>query len=292
MSLVICYYGNNGAVMAGDRRQMFFKGPEEKRKILEEKLYSGEIQNEEDLYKLADDLGVKVIIEDNREKVRKIGNTLVGEVRSIGLEAKRRRVYATKGKCMILEILGDVITDRMLKNGAGLIVFGNRYLKNKAEKILKNVAKDFPKMDIDEVGKVIKDVFERFKEHPTISREYDIYVTKNIDINFEKTVEEDINKLFKYREDIRKKMIDFGKVMSIVNKIVKNGEVGVIKEGKLHLYDQYIAIDKISPNFKTFRIIDVKGDVEDGDIVVIENGDMKIKNKGIKVMTDYIICYK
>ncbi len=278
--------------MAGDRRQMFFKGPEEKRKILEEKLYSGEIQNEEDLYKLADDLGVKVIIEDNREKVRKIGNTLVGEVRSIGLEAKRRRVYATKGKCMILEILGDVITDRMLKNGAGLIVFGNRYLKNKAEKILKNVAKDFPKMDIDEVGKVIKDVFERFKEHPTISREYDIYVTKNIDINFEKTVEEDINKLFKYREDIRKKMIDFGKVMSIVNKIVKNGEVGVIKEGKLHLYDQYIAIDKISPNFKTFRIIDVKGDVEDGDIVVIENGDMKIKNKGIKVMTDYIICYK
>ena len=51
MSLIICYYGKNGAVVGGDRRQIFFRGEEQKRKILEENLYSGEIKSEEELYK-------------------------------------------------------------------------------------------------------------------------------------------------------------------------------------------------------------------------------------------------
>ena len=110
MSLIICYYGKNGAVIGGDRRQIFFRGSEESRKILEEKLYNGDIKSEEELYNLAIELNIKIIVEDNREKVRKISDSVVvGEVRSLGIDAKRRRVYATKGKCAIVDILNDTL---------------------------------------------------------------------------------------------------------------------------------------------------------------------------------------
>ena len=108
----------------------------------------------------------------------------------------------------------------------------------------------------------------------------------------EEVVKKDLDALFEYRETLRKKMIDFSKVMVIVNKIVKNGEIGVIKNGRLVLNDKYIAIDKICPNPNIFNEIEVKGDVEEGDVIVIENGEMKVKGKDILVSVDYIICEK
>ncbi|MEO2117659.1 MAG: hypothetical protein ABGW92_04550, partial [Methanocaldococcus sp.] len=69
-------------------------------------------------------------------------------------------------------------------------------------------------------------------------------------------------------------------------------EIGVIKDGKLHLYDNYIAIDKIDPNPKVFKVVDVEGNFKDGDIIVIENGDMKVKSTDEKVATKYIIIHK
>ncbi|MEO2117867.1 MAG: DUF2121 family protein, partial [Methanocaldococcus sp.] len=260
MSLIICYYGKNGAVIGGDRRQIFFRGDEEKRKILEEKLYSGEIKSEEELYKLAEELNIKIIIEDSREKVRKISDSvIVGEVRSLGMDAKRRRVYATKGKCAIVDILNDTVTNEIIKEGFGVVVFGNKFLKRKAEEELKKTAKLFPMMTIQQIEDAIKEIFEKFKWHPTLSEVYDVCSVNKYENNFEEVVKKDIEGLFKYREELRKQLIDFGKVMTIVNKIVKNGEIGVIKDGKLHLYDNYIAIDKIDPNPKVFKVVDVEG---------------------------------
>ncbi|MCQ6253595.1 DUF2121 family protein [Methanocaldococcus sp.] len=293
MTLVICYYGNNGAVIGGDRRQIFFRGNEQNRKLLEEKLYNGEIKSEEELYKLAEELNIKIIIEDNREKVRKLSDSVVvGEVRSLGIDAKRRRVYATKGKCAILEILNDEVTNQIIKEGFGIVVFGNKFLKKKAEEELKKTAKLFPMMPLKNIEETIKNIFEKFKWNPTLSKEYDIYSVNKYEKNFEEVIKKDIEELFKYRDKLRQKLIDFGKVMTIVNKIVKNGEIGIIKDGKLHLYDDYIAIDKIDPNPNVFKVIEVEGDFKDGDIVVIENGDMKIKGTNKKVMTNYIICHK
>ncbi len=279
--------------MGGDRRQVFFRGDEEKRKILEEKLYSGEIKSEEELYKLAEELNIKIIIEDSREKVRKISDSvIVGEVRSLGIDAKRRRVYATKGKCAIIDILNDTVTNEIIKEGFGIVVLGNKFLKRKAEEELKKTAKLFPMMTIQQVEDAIKEIFEKLKWHPTLSEVYDVCSVNKYEKNFEEVVKKDIESLFKYREELRKQLIDFGKVMTIVNKIVKNGEIGVIKDGKLHLYDDYIAIDKIDPNPKIFKVVDVEGNFKNGDIVVIENGDMKIKGTNEKVATEYIIVYK
>ncbi len=293
MSLIICYYGKNGAVMGGDRRQVFFRGDEEKRKILEEKLYSGEIKSEEELYKLAEELNIKVIIEDSREKVRKISDSvIVGEVRSLGIDAKRRRIYATKGKCAIIDILNDTVTNEIIKEGFGVVVLGNKFLKRKAEEELKKTAKLFPMMTIQQVEDAIKEIFEKLKWHPTLSEVYDVCSVNKYEKNFEEVIKKDIESLFKYREELRKQLIDFGKVMTIVNKIVKNGEIGVIKDGKLHLYDNYIAIDKIDPNPKIFKVVDVEGNFKDGDVIVIENGDMKIKGTNEKVITKYIIIHK
>ena len=293
MSLIICYYGKNGAVIGGDRRQMFFRGDEEKRKILEEKLYSGEIKSEEELYKLAEELNIKIIIEDSREKVRKISDSvIVGEVRSLGMDAKRRRVYATKGKCAIVDILNDTVTNEIIKEGFGVVVLGNKFLKRKAEEELKKTAKLFPMMTIQQVEDAIKEIFEKLKWHPTLSEVYDVCSVNKYEKNFEEVVKKDIESLFKYREELRKQLIDFGKVMTIVNKIVKNGEIGVIKDGKLHLYDNYIAIDKIDPNPKIFKVVDVEGNFKDGDVIVIENGDMKVKGTNEKVVTKYIIIHK
>jgi len=147
-------------------------------------------------------------------------------------------------------------------------------------------------MPIQQIEDAIKEIFEKLKWHPTVSKEYDIYSVNKYEKNFEEVIKKDIESLFKYREQLRKQLIDFGKVMSIVNKIVKNGEIGVIKDGKLHLYDDYIAIDKIDPNPKVFKVVDVEGNFKDGDIVVIENGDMKIKGTNEKVTTKYIIIHK
>ncbi|ACV24612.1 DUF2121 family protein [Methanocaldococcus fervens] len=292
MSLIICYYGKNGAVIGGDKRQIFFRGNEEKRKILEEKLYNGEIKSEEELYKLADELNIKIIIEDNREKVRKISDSVVvGEVRSLGIEAKRRRVYATKGKCAIVDILNDTVTNEVIKEGFGIVVLGNRFLKKKAEEELKSSAKLFPMMPLEQIENVIRDIFEKLNWNPTISKEYDIYSVDKYEKNFEEVVRKDIESLFKYRDELRKQLIEFGKVMTIINKIVKNGEIGVIKDGKLHLYDNYIAIDKIDPP-NVFKVVEVEGNFKDGDVVVIENGEMKIKGTNEKIMTKYIICHK
>ena len=293
MSLIICYYGKNGAVVGGDRRQIFFRGEEQKRKILEEKLYSGEIKSEEELYKLADELNIKIIIEDSRDKVKKISDSIVmGEVRSLGIDAKRRRVYATKGKCAIVDILNDTVTNQVIKEGFGLVILGNRFLKKMAEEELKGIAKLFPMMPIHQIEDKIKEIFEKLNWHPTISKEFDVYAITIYEKNFDEVVKEDIEKLFKYRESLKQQLIDFGRVMVIINKIVKNGEVGIIKDGKLHLYDEYIAIDKIDPNPNVFKVIEIEGDFKDGDIVVIENGDMKIKGTNKKVATKYIICHK
>ncbi|AEF97011.1 DUF2121 family protein [Methanotorris igneus] len=292
MSLIIGYYGRNGAVLGGDKRNIMFRGDIEKRKKLEEMLYNGEIKDDEELLKKAEEFGIKLHIEDNRKKVRKIGDdVLVGEVKSIGIDSERRRVYLTKGKCIIVDVFNDEIRNKWTKTGSGVVVFGNRYVKKIAEEEFRKAGYRLTMMSLEEIRDLIENIFKKCNT-PSVSKGYDIIYTTKECKNLEEVVKKDLDALFEYRETLRKKMIDFGKVMTIVNKIVKNGEIGVIKNGKLVLYDKYIAIDKICPNPKMFNEIEVKGDVEDGDVIVIENGEMKVKGKNTPVFVDYTICEK
>ena len=292
MSIVIGYYGNNGAVIGGDRRNIIFRGDPKRREELEKKLYSGEIRDEEELKRVAEDLGVKVYIEDERVKVKRINNTLVGEVRSIGADSRRRRMYLTKGMCAIVDILNDDILNKSVKKGSGIIIFGNKHLKGIASRELRKYMYDFNRMSIEEVKEVIEEVLRKCCGGPTSSKDFDILYTDRREKDLEKVIEEDLEELRRYREELRQKMVDFRKVMAIVDKIENNGEVGVIKNGKLVLNEDHIAIDKVCPNPRQFKEIEVEGDFEEGDVVVIEDGTMKVKGKDRVLKTKYIICRK
>ena len=292
MSVIIGYYGNNGAVIAGDKRNIIFRGDPKKREELEKSLYSGKIKNDEDLKERAKELGIKIYIEDERTKIKKINNVLIGEVKSIGLNSQRRRMYLTKGKCAIVDILNDEITKKSLKEGMGLIIFGNKYLKEIVQKELKKYMYDFGRMNIEEVKNILEEVLRKC-DGPTLSEEFDIIYIDKREINLEKAIEQDIKELMEYREELRQKMIDFKRVMTVADKIENNGEVGIIKDGKLLLDDEHLAIDKICPNPKQFKEIDIEGDVKEGDIIVIEDGTLKIKNRDeVPIKTNYIICKK
>ncbi|HIQ39101.1 MAG TPA: DUF2121 domain-containing protein [Methanothermococcus okinawensis] len=292
MSIVIGYYGNNGAVIGGDKRNIIFRGDPKKREELEKKLYSGKIKDEEELKRVAEELGVKVYIEDERVKVKKINNTLVGEVRSIGADSRRRRMYLTKGMCAIVDILNDDVISKSVKRGNGVVIFGNKHLKEIASKELRKYMYDFNRMSIEEVKEVIEGVLKRCCGGPTSSKDFDILYTDKGEKDLEKVIEGDLEELRRYREELRQKMVDFRKVLAIVDKIEDNGEVGVIKDGKLVLNEDHLAIDKICPNPRQFKEIEVEGDIEDGDIVVIENGTLKVKGRDVILKTNYIICRK
>ena len=291
MSIVVGYYGNNGAVIVGDRRNIMFRGNPEKRKELEKELYSGKIKDDEELKKVAEDMGIKIFIEDEREKVRKIDNVLVGEVKSIGADSQRRRMYLTKGKCVVVDILNDTITNKSVKNGSGIILFGNRYLKNIVQEELKKYMNNFGRMNISDVKNIIENAVKKC-DGPTLSKELDIAYTDRKSFKIDEIIEKDFNDLKEYRNELRNKMIDFKKVMAIVDKIENNGEVGIIKGGKLVLDENHLAIGKVCPNPTIFSEIEVEGDVEDGDVVIIDNGTLKIKGKDTPIAVNKIICKK
>jgi len=51
MSLVIAFIGKNGAVMAGDMREISFQGEKSEREKLEKELYCGSLVTEDELAK-------------------------------------------------------------------------------------------------------------------------------------------------------------------------------------------------------------------------------------------------
>lgn len=82
MTLVIAFIGKNGAVMAGDMREITFEGEKADREKLEKELYSGSLVTDEELAKKAEELGVKIEVTDCKEKVSERNGLLVGEVSS------------------------------------------------------------------------------------------------------------------------------------------------------------------------------------------------------------------
>ena len=94
MSLIICYTGSNGSVIVGDKRRIGFFGNEKKRELLEKELYSLSIKTKEALLKRAGELDITLKITDDAEKVRELGDVVVGEVKTTTpFETKRKRIY-------------------------------------------------------------------------------------------------------------------------------------------------------------------------------------------------------
>ncbi len=143
MTLVIAFIGKNGAVMAGDMREITFEGGEKPdREKLEKELYSGSIVTDEKMQKKAEEFGgVKITVADCKEKVSERNGVLVGgEVSSAeGGVVKKRRLYASAGNFAIAELINTEMTlTSQGGKGSNFIAFGNEFTKQVANKCFKD----------------------------------------------------------------------------------------------------------------------------------------------------------
>jgi hypothetical protein len=130
MSLVIAFIGMQGAVMAGDMREIITCGDSESTGILEHELYSGMIATDDDLKKRAEALGISLTIRDDKRKVTQRDGILVGEVSETeGGILKKKRLYATAGEFALAEITDADLRLTGKGTASNFVVLGNQITK-------------------------------------------------------------------------------------------------------------------------------------------------------------------
>ena len=126
MSLVIAFIGKQGAVMAGDTREIITIGDEISTEILEHELYSGLLITDEDVKKRAANLGLVLTINDDKRKVTQRNGMLVGEVSETSCGVTRtKRLYATAGEYVLTEVTGSMVRVTGKGTASNFVVLGN-----------------------------------------------------------------------------------------------------------------------------------------------------------------------
>jgi hypothetical protein len=130
MSLVIAFVGIQGAVMAGDMREIITRGDRGSTETLELELYSGQIVTDDDVKKRAGELGISLIIRDDKRKVTQRDGILVGEVSETeGGVTRKRRLYAAAGEYAIAEITDANLRLTGKGTAGNFVVLGNQVTK-------------------------------------------------------------------------------------------------------------------------------------------------------------------
>jgi hypothetical protein len=305
MSLIISYMGSNGCVIAGDKRRIGFFGDKDKREKLEEYLYSGAIQTDEELTKVAKEQSITLKISDDAEKVRSIDEVVVGEVRfKTPFETKRKRIYGTTNGYIIAELSGSEI--KKVQNGdSSIIVFGNKITKQMANEIIKKQWKS--KASLENVVEVFKKVMDEVSNKtPSVSKEYDIIVKhsgldkKEAQKHLREVLIKDVKELQKWREGLRKQLNTNAKTIEMASKIVNEGEIGKVKsvDGNtigLLLNEGIQALDMewnvvAGPGNLIEMNTDDPSSVEIGDVAVIENENLCILRTKSNLTCNVILC--
>ncbi len=305
MSLIITYIGSKGCVMSGDKRKIAFFGNKTNREVLEAELYSEKIKNDQELYRRAEELEINLKVTDDAVKLRSLGKVVVGEVSSKGsFETKRRRIYATTNGYQVIELTGSNIT-KMDKGEASIIVFGNKYSKKLASKLLKKYWKS--KTSLKEIENILKKVHEEIsKKTPSVGTSIDTFI-KNPPLDkkeaqqiLRETVVRDVKLLQKWRQKLQKDLLEKAEAINMASKILNEGEVGRIvkvEEDRLEIvlgnnvqaYD--INWKPLSgPGEKVLMFTSNPEDVQEGDIVVIENENLCLKRNKSPLRCDVILC--
>lgn len=191
MTLVIAFIGKNGAVMTGDLREITFEGDKPDREKLEKELYSGAIVTDDELAKKAREFGVGITVTDCKSKVSERNGILVGEVSSVeGGVVKKRRLYASAGNYAIAELRDNKMTLTSHAKGSTLIVLGNEFTKQVANKCFKdNWTKKSTFQDAVKILMLCMETAAR--KTASVSKQfYLIQTTSNVDVL--KAVEEDM----------------------------------------------------------------------------------------------------
>ncbi|KDE55373.1 DUF2121 domain-containing protein [Methanoculleus sp. MH98A] len=140
MTLVIAFIGKQGAVMAGDMREIAFGGDDSSIEDLERELYGGAIVSDSDLAKRADEIGVTIQLRDDKTKVSQRDGTLVGEVTETeGANISRKRLYATKGSYVIAEIVDSRLRVMQKGRASNFVVLGNDITKRVANQCIQGM---------------------------------------------------------------------------------------------------------------------------------------------------------
>jgi hypothetical protein len=191
MTLVIAFIGKNGAVMAGDMREITFEGEKPDRERLEKELYSGAIVTDEELAKKAEVFGVKITVTDCKNKVSERDGILVGEVSSVeGGVVKKRRLYASAGNYAIAESRDSELTLTSHGKGSNFIAFGNDVTKQIANKCFKD--RWTKKSNLQDAVKILMLCMDTAaKKTASVSKQFVIVqTTSNADVL--RTVEKDM----------------------------------------------------------------------------------------------------
>ena len=130
MSLVIAFIGIQGAVMAGDMREIITLGDRASTETLEHELYTGLIVTDEDVKKRAGELGISLTIRDDKRKVTQRDGILVGEVSETeGGVTRKRRLYATAGEFALAEITDADLRWTGKGTASNFVMLGNQITK-------------------------------------------------------------------------------------------------------------------------------------------------------------------
>jgi len=189
MSLVIAFIGTQGAVMAGDMREISFGGDPAAIEALERKLYDGTITLDGDLFHCARELGVTLRIRDDKIKVTSRGGILVGEVgERDGAAVRTRRVYASAGNYAIVDVEQEMMT-RTATGGAGnFVVLGNEITKKIAHDC---ISSEWTQGSVeDAIRVIIRILLTAARASPSVSGNYVVVQTRS-PANLSSLIEED-----------------------------------------------------------------------------------------------------
>lgn len=140
MTLVIAFIGKQGAVMAGDMREIAFGGEDSLIEELERELYDGSIASDRELAERADEIGVTIQVRDDKTKVSQRDGVLVGEVTETeGAKTSRKRVYATKGSYAIAEAADSRLRVMQKGRASNFVVLGNEVTKRVANQCIQGM---------------------------------------------------------------------------------------------------------------------------------------------------------
>lgn len=184
MSLVVAFSGVHGAVMAGDHREILFRGDGSSIGMLENALYTNLICTDEQLRVRAAALGVAIFIRDNKCKVREKEGLLIGEVTETdGSCIKRRRLCVSCGHYTLGEKISAQWTIRSRGEGSNFIVMGNQATRDIANRCIRDHWKKEGGTLQDAVRVIIHSMEEAARTTATVSATYTLVQTrKNIPV--------------------------------------------------------------------------------------------------------------
>ncbi|WP_458405119.1 MJ0548 connectase family domain-containing protein [Methanobrevibacter sp.] len=304
MSLIIAYVGKKGCVMASDKRKIGYFGDKQNLNQLEDELYSGSLTTDDDFLKRAEELGISIKITDDANKLKKIGNTIRGEVSTKGtFETRRRRIYGTTMGYQIVELLGSE-TESRKAGKSGVIIFGNDYAKNMAETL---IAREFKaSQSLRYMGDIFKRIIEQVaSQTPTVGKKVDVLLQQpkfnetEAQRHLNVTIDHDIKVLVKFRQELTEQIVQQQLAIDMADKIIDKGEIGRVVniDGNMVFVQLNKDVQAMDGNWKqkaapgqNVLMLTESDNVKIGDKVIIENEDLCLKKDKSSLTCDIILC--